>query len=309
VLGTGTHPAVPPIDGLTDTPFWTNRAAVNTPDLPASLIVLGGGAVGVELAQAYARFGVTVTVVEASDRLLPAEEPEASGLLAGTLANEGITLHLGARATKVVHDDAGSTVTLTGGVEVHAERLLVATGRRPNLDRGTLVRRGTDVDAEVPPVDERMRVTDGVCAVGDVTGHGAFTHVATYQADLVVADILGEPGPDADYRALPRVTFTDPEIGAVGLTEAEARERGIRVATGSAHVPSTARGWLHKARAHRHPGRRHPPGGAHTRASAPGLPAEPVPVHRRDLHPGQLTGLGDGPNTCMDMQFVVHEVG
>lgn len=247
VLATGTSTSPPPIVGLGDTPFWTNREAVSAAVLPASLLVLGGGAVGVELAQAYIRFGVNVVLVEAADRLLPGEEPEASELLAGALAGEGVILHVGTRATKVVHDDAGFTVALAGGVEVPAERLLVATGRTANLDRGTLVRLGLDPNAQALTVDERMRVTDGVWAVGDVTGHGAFTHVATYQADLAVADILGEDRPAADYRALPRVTFTDPEIGSVGLTEQLAREHGINVGTGIAQVPSTARGWLHKA--------------------------------------------------------------
>jgi pyruvate/2-oxoglutarate dehydrogenase complex dihydrolipoamide dehydrogenase (E3) component len=210
-------------------------------------VVLGGGSVGVELAQAYIRFGVSVTLVEAADRLLPGEEPEVSELLAAALVREGLTLFLGVRATKVIHDDAGFTVALTNAVDVQSERLLVATGRTPHLDHETLLRLGLDPNNEWLPVDERLRVADGVWAVGDVSGQGAFTHVATYQADLAVADILGGLHRGADYRALPRVTFTDPEIGSVGLTERQARERGIRVGTGTAQVPSTARGWLHKA--------------------------------------------------------------
>jgi len=246
VLATGSRPNLPPVDGLTDTPYWTSRDATSTLELPGSLIVLGGGAVGVELAQAYARFGVTVTVVETADRLVPGEEPEASELLQGVLAGEGITLQLGTRITKVTYDDAGFTLALADEGDIYAERLLVATGRTANLNPNTRSRLGLDADTGPLPVDGQMRVTDGVWAVGDLTGVGAFTHVATYQADLAVADILGRPAPAADYRALPRVTFTDPEIGSVGLKEAQARERGIRVATGIAQVPTSARGWLHK---------------------------------------------------------------
>jgi pyruvate/2-oxoglutarate dehydrogenase complex dihydrolipoamide dehydrogenase (E3) component len=123
---------------------------------------------------------------------------------------------------------------------------LVATGRRVRLDQLGLDTVGLDPAGRAIPTDERMRAADGVWAVGDVTGHGAFTHVAMYHAGIVVADILGRPWPPADYRALPRVTFTDPEIGAVGLTEQQARAAGIRVNTGSTQVASTARGWIHR---------------------------------------------------------------
>lgn len=248
VLATGTHSAVPPIDGLAGTPYWTNREAISSRVVPDSLVVLGGGAVGVELGQAYARFGADVTIVEAADRLLQNEESESSALIARVLEDEGLHVRTGARATKVDHDGAGFVVHIDDGEgPFEAERLLVATGRRPNLDADTLAHLGLDPDGRILPVDDRMRVTEGVWAVGDVTGRGAFTHVATYQADLVVADILGRPAAAADYRALPRVTFTDPEVGSVGLTEQQAREDGLDVATGFTQVPSTARGWLHKA--------------------------------------------------------------
>ncbi len=248
VLATGTAAARPPIDGLDQTPYWTNREAVSTTELPDSLVVLGGGAVGVELAQAYARFGVTVTVVEAADRLLPAEEPEASALVATALTDDGVDLRLGTRATQVTHEADQFTVLLEGGDgPVQAARLLVAVGRTPRVDALTRSRLGVDPEGRGLEVDDRMRVTDGVWAVGDITGKGAFTHVATYQADVAVADILGREHPAADYCALPRVAFADPEIGSVGLTEQDARDRGVRVLTGCAEVPSTARGWLHKA--------------------------------------------------------------
>jgi pyruvate/2-oxoglutarate dehydrogenase complex dihydrolipoamide dehydrogenase (E3) component len=247
VLATGTQPAVPPIDGLAGTPYWTNREAIETATLPESLIVLGGGAVGLELAQMFARFGVPVTVVEALDRLIALEEPEASALATEALTRDGVAVHVGANVTGVSHEGDRFSVTLHRGEPLTAHRLLVATGRRTNLADLGVDTVGLDPSAKAVTVDERMRAGDRLWSVGDVTGIGAFTHVAMYQAGIAVRDILGQIGPAADYRALPRVTFTDPEIGAVGLTEAQARERGIAVRVGVARVPSSARGWIHKA--------------------------------------------------------------
>jgi pyruvate/2-oxoglutarate dehydrogenase complex dihydrolipoamide dehydrogenase (E3) component len=247
VLATGSRPQHPPIPGLEHVPAWTNREAIAVTTPPASLLVLGGGAVGLELAQVFARFGTAVTVVEAAERLLPLEEPEASTLIGEVLTREGIALHTGARATKVAHDGASFTLTLDEGRDLSAEQLLIATGRKANLSGLGVESVGLDPGARSLVVDGRMRAADGVWAVGDVTGHGAFTHVAMYQAEIAIRDILGESGPEADYRATPRVTFTDPEIGAVGLTEAQAREAGLRVRTGVTRIPSSARGWIHKA--------------------------------------------------------------
>jgi len=246
VVATGTKPAIPPIAGLDHVPFWTNHEAVETKELPASMIVLGGGAIGCELAQVFARFGVQVSVVEAADHLLPMEEPEAGELLQGVFESEGMHVHVGMTARRVDTDGGGVAVELDGGLVLHAERLLVATGRRADPAAAGLDSVGVDPSAMVAPIDERCRVTDGVWAVGDITGQGAFTHVAMYQAGIVIGDILGEDGPVADYRALPRVTFTDPEVGSVGLTEQQARERLTSVLVGSTNVPNTARGWIHK---------------------------------------------------------------
>jgi pyruvate/2-oxoglutarate dehydrogenase complex dihydrolipoamide dehydrogenase (E3) component len=247
VIGTGTTPVVPPIDGLADTPYWTNREALEATEAPTSLTVLGGGAIGLELAQAYARFGTDVTVVEAADRLLPVEEPESSQLARDALDADGLRLYVGRQATRVSHDGDRFTVGLDDGTEVTSERLLVSVGRRSDLGRLGLDTVGLDPEAKAVEVDDQMRAGDRIWAVGDVTGHGAFTHLATYQAAIASRDILGDPGPPADYRALPRVTFTDPEIGSVGLTEAQARDAGVTVRTGSSQVPSSARGWIHKA--------------------------------------------------------------
>jgi pyruvate/2-oxoglutarate dehydrogenase complex dihydrolipoamide dehydrogenase (E3) component len=247
VVATGTSPVVPPIPGLADLPYWTNREAVEAKDLPASLVVLGGGAIGLELGQAFARFGVRVAVVEAADRLLSAEEPEAGTLLAEVLAGEGIEVYPGPRVVSAGHHGAELGLTLENGRVVAGERLLVATGRRADLRAVGVGSVGLDEQAPFVTVDGHLRAAPGVWAVGDVTGVGAFTHVAAYQAAIAATDLLGRVGPPADYRALPRVTFTDPEVGSVGLSEAAARERGLTVRTGITRVPSSARGWIHKA--------------------------------------------------------------
>jgi pyruvate/2-oxoglutarate dehydrogenase complex dihydrolipoamide dehydrogenase (E3) component len=247
LVNTGTEPAVPPVPGLAGTPFWTNREAIEAEEVPQSLIALGGGAVGTELAQVFARFGARVSVVEALPRLLPAEEPEAGELLAGVFAREGIAVRTGAPAGQVRHDGSQFTVRLADHDTLTAQRLLVATGRRADLAALGVGAYGIDETAATIRTDERMRAADGLWAIGDITGRGAFTHVSVYQAAIATRDILGQDGPPADYRAVPRVTFTDPEIGSVGLTEAQAREHGLAVRTGITQLPSSARGWIHKA--------------------------------------------------------------
>ncbi|MFJ9843571.1 dihydrolipoyl dehydrogenase family protein [Kitasatospora sp. NPDC101155] len=247
VIATGTRPTAPPVPGLAEVPYWTNRDAVAAKELPESLLVLGGGAIGLELAQVFARFGSAVTVVEALDLLLPVEEPEAGRLIAPVLQREGIEIRTSARAVRAEHDGTTFTLHLDGGELLTAERLLVATGRRADLSELGLDTVGLDPAARAVPTDGQLRAADGLWAIGDVTGHGAFTHVAMYEAEIAVRDILGDPGPEADYRALPRVTFTDPEIGAVGLTERQARDGGLNVRTGTTQLPSATRGWIHKA--------------------------------------------------------------
>jgi len=260
VLDTGTEPAVPPIDGLAGTPYWTNREVMRVREAPASLVVLGGGPIGCELAQAFARFGSRVTLVEAEERLLGPEEPEAAEVVTRILRAEGVDVRVGAELTRVAHD--GGFVLEVGGDTLSADHLLVAVGRKPNLDDIGLETVGLSPDAEHLETDERLRAGERLWAVGDVTGKGAFTHVSLYQAKVVVADLLGvdrpgvdrpgvdRPGVDrpvADYRAVSRVTFTDPEVGAVGLTESRAREAGIRVAVGHAQIERAARGWINEA--------------------------------------------------------------
>lgn len=247
IIATGTSAAIPPIPGLDDVGYWTNRQAIETEEVPESLVVIGGGAIGAELAQVFARFGSEVTVVEALARLLPHEEPEASEIVTDVFANEGIIVRAGVPITQVQRTGGGAEVRLEDGSTVEGTQLLVATGRRVDLKGINAAALDVDEDGRHLPVDERLQVVDGVWALGDVTGKGAFTHVAMYQAKLVVKHVLGQEAPPADYRALPRVTFTDPEVGSVGLTEDAARDEGLRVATGISAVPSSARGWIHKA--------------------------------------------------------------
>src|SRR5271169_3091831 len=246
VINTGTAPAIPPIQGLAGTPYWTNREIVQTEHVPESMIVLGGGAIGTELAQVFSRFGTEVTVVEAQPRLVSFEEPEASELIERIFTREGIKVHTNAPAELIGHNDAGFSVHLGMSV-LTAAQLLVATGRRTDLAGLGVAAVGLDPSASTIATDGWMRAAEGVWAIGDVTGKGAFTHMSMYQADIVVRDILGRGGQAADYRAVPRVTFTDPEVGSVGLTSAQALAAGLRVRTGLAQVPYSARGWIHKA--------------------------------------------------------------
>ena len=246
VINTGTEPAIPPVAGLAGTPYWTNRDIVQAEQVPESMIVLGGGAIGAELAQIFARFGTDVTVVEALPRLLSFEEPEASMLIERVFMREGIGVCTDAPAERVSHNGTRFTVQL-GMSTLTAERLLVSTGRRADLASLGGAAAGLDEAAHTIPTDGWMRAADGVWAIGDVTGKGAFTHMSMYQADIAVRDILGLGGEPADYRAVPRVTFTDPEVGSVGLTEEQAKAAGLRVRTGTTQVPYSARGWIHKA--------------------------------------------------------------
>lgn len=244
VLNTGTEPAVPPIPGLAGAPFWTNREVVRVTELPTSLVVIGGGAIGVELAQAFSRFGVTVTIVEAAPRILAPEEPEASTLVTRVLEGEGIRVLTDAAIESVTHD--GTFRLVVDGEELTSEQLLVATGRRNNLTDIGLDTVGVDPSARFVDVDERMRAGERLWAIGDITGKGAFTHMSMYQSTVAVRDILGRDGPWADYRAVSRVTFTDPEVGSVGMTEQQARDGGGDIRTGlSADLGS--RGWIAEA--------------------------------------------------------------
>jgi pyruvate/2-oxoglutarate dehydrogenase complex dihydrolipoamide dehydrogenase (E3) component len=233
VLATGSEAVAPPIPGLADGPYWTNREAIWEPDVPPeSLAVIGAGAIGVEFAQIYARFGSRVTAIEALPSILPREDEEAAAALVPAFEAEGIRLLSGARIERAAHGPAGWDLHLAGGEVVTAREVLVAAGRRPVFDGHDLGAAGVELDERGRPVlTETMRTTAaGVWAAGDATGDLLFTHVGSYEAELVVDDILGAPRA-RDYRVVPRVTFCDPEVASVGLTEAAAREAGHDVRT------------------------------------------------------------------------------
>lgn len=245
VLATGSQPLIPPIPGLADVGYWTTHDAIAVETLPNSLVILGGGAVGCELGQVFSRFGVDVTIVEGQDRLLPNEEQEASDVLAAVFELEGINVRVGARAQAVHPVGDGVAVSLDDGTTIVGDRVLVALGRRVDLSDLGLESVGLDGHGRSVPVDDRLRAGDGLWAMGDISGQAMFTHIAIYQGTLVAADILGEELPPADYTTLPRVTFTDPEVASVGMTEEQAREAGIDVAITVKYLGATFRGWLH----------------------------------------------------------------
>ena len=244
VIANGGTAAIPHIPGLDTLEFWTNRQAAVPRELPGSLAVLGGGAIGVELGQAFARLGSKVTVIEAGPRFLALEEPEAGAALQPHLEADGITLLVGDPCVAVEKHGSAVVVHLKSGAIVSADRLLVATGRRPNFeawkpaglaqtDRGWL---------KVDPVTLEARAN--VYGAGDVTGLGGFTHLAYYHGQIVARRLRGQDA-KADHIAVPRVTFSDPEVASVGLSEAVARAHGIDVAVATAEPGEAARGYIH----------------------------------------------------------------
>jgi pyruvate/2-oxoglutarate dehydrogenase complex dihydrolipoamide dehydrogenase (E3) component len=214
VIATGSRPAVPPVAGLGDVDYWTNVDATSTHEVPESLAVLGGGPVGAELAQFFARVGSRVTVIERGPRLLGRIHEEAGAIVADVFGAEGIDVRIGVGVEKVA---PGVELTLTDGTSVEAERLLVATGRQPDSAGIGLEQLGVSVGPRGIEVDERLRAAENVWAIGDVTGVALFTHVGKYQARVAAADLSGQDV-RADYRAIPAGVFTDPEVATVGRT-------------------------------------------------------------------------------------------
>ncbi len=244
VVANGGTAAIPPIPGLDSIDFWTNRQATLPRELPGSLAVLGGGAVGVELGQAFARFGSKVTIVEAGPRFLGLEEPEAGAALRPHLEADGITVMVDDPCVSVEKRDGGVLVKLKSGASVQADRLLVATGRRANFEawQGAGLQQTDRGWLKVDPFTLEARV--GVYGVGDVTGLGGFTHLAYYHGQIVARRLRGEDA-RADHTAVPRVTFTDPEVASVGLSAAAAQERGLNIVTASTDPGEAARGYIH----------------------------------------------------------------
>lgn len=244
VIANGSTASIPPIPGLDSVEYWTNRQATLPRELPISLAVLGGGAIGLELGQAYARFGSKVTIIEAGPRFLGQEEPEAGATLKPHLEADGIELIAGDPCVGVEKGDAGVVLKMKSGTRVTAEQLLVATGRRANFEawEGAGLPRTERGWLKVDPVT--LEAATGVYGTGDVTGIGGFTHLAYYHGQVVARRIRGEDA-RADHTAVPRVTFTDPEVASVGLSEAAAREQGIDIETVSIDPAESARGYIH----------------------------------------------------------------
>ena len=219
VIATGSEPVVPPIDGLRELEgVWTNREATGVREIPDSLVILGGGPVGVEMAQAFASFGTEVDLVEGMDHILPREPRRLGEALGEAISGELLRIHLGRRASSVSRDRGRYVVSFADGTRLESERLLVATGRRPRVDGLGLENVGIEASPRGIAVDERMSAGDGVWAIGDVTGIWPLTYVGKYHGRIVAANILGSRR-EADYSAVPRVVFTHPQAAAVGASE------------------------------------------------------------------------------------------
>jgi dihydrolipoamide dehydrogenase len=254
VIATGSEPVAPPVEGLTDIPAWTSAEALSCPDLPRRLIVLGGGSIGCELAQIFAAFGSQVTLIEAADHVLPDEAQFAGEILADGLRRTGADVRLGSAAVKAETTDSGLALTLADGSRIEADRVLLATGRRPRLSGLRLDKLGVEIGPGMAlAVDAACRViltaeagrnrgknSGHVWAAGDVTGVAAYTHTASYQARIVAANILGGHR-EADYRGIPRVVYTSPSVYTVGLSPARGAAAGLGLLTAGFDLAEAAR--------------------------------------------------------------------
>jgi pyruvate/2-oxoglutarate dehydrogenase complex dihydrolipoamide dehydrogenase (E3) component len=251
IVASGSRPSLPPIDGLDRARVWTNRDATQADRIPDRLLVLGGGAVGCEMAQAYARLGATVTLVEMADRLLPPYEPEVGATLQAAFEEEGLTVLTASTATSVARDgqDGPVTVTTEAGDELVGDELLVAIGRTPNSDDIGLEAVGLEPGGPIE-VDDRLAVQgvdgDWLYAAGDVNGRALLTHQGKYQARIVGDVVVGrDVRAWADHGVVPQVVFTDPQVASVGRTEAEARDAGLELRTAESDPNAVAGGALH----------------------------------------------------------------
>jgi pyruvate/2-oxoglutarate dehydrogenase complex dihydrolipoamide dehydrogenase (E3) component len=230
VVATGSDPLIPPIDGLCEAEPWTNREATTAKEVPDRLVILGGGVVGVEMAQAYRSFGSQVTVIEGGDRVIGREEPFASEHVAESLREQGVDVRLGVKAAAVRAQDGEVELELESGGPARGDELLVAIGRRLNTSELGLETVGLEPGKPID-VDDSMQANDWLYAIGDVNGRALLTHMGKYQARIAADAILGVGGPclatNADGTRSPRVIFTDPHVAAVGYTLAAAQEAGL----------------------------------------------------------------------------------
>lgn len=248
IIATGSEPVVPPVQGLDQVPVWTNREATNLKEIPERAVLIGGSAVGVELGQFLARMGTEVTLVQRSDRLLDREDPRVGELAAEHLRADGIDVRLGRQVSAARMDGGTPRVELDDGSELATDVVVLGTGRRPRTRQLGLAEIGVSTTEQgALSVDDQGRVTpDGLWALGDVTAVALFTHVAKYQARIVVDTILGRER-TASYTGVPRVVFADPELAAVGLHAAQARDQGIDVVTTEVDLTKAlARPWTYQ---------------------------------------------------------------
>jgi dihydrolipoamide dehydrogenase len=244
VVATGSSPVIPPVDGLADVPVWTSDQALSAAGYPASVIILGGGAVGCELAQVYAGFGVSVTLLEPAGQLAGSEEPDLARELGKALQAAGVSVRTGTGAARAKPTSAGiACIVLQDGSAVEADRVILAAGREPVTgDLGLEMIGVTVQESGALSVDDHCRVQgqEHVWAAGDVTGIAPYTHGANYQGRVVADNLLGG-GATADYSAIPRVIYTDPPLAAVGLTESQARDAGMDVVLAATDLRELAR--------------------------------------------------------------------
>ena len=247
IVATGSQSVRPPIDGLDQAEVWTNREATTLTDIPDRVVVIGGSAVGVELGQFLARMGAQVTIVQRSEGLVDREDPRVGQLARAILEADGIDVRVGTQARKVTRSGPATALDLDDGTTVDTDVILLATGRGPRTAGLGLETVGIHPSPSgAIPVDEHCQAAEGLWAIGDVTGVALFTHVAMYQGRVVADNIIGRPR-QAHYEGIPRVIFADPEIAAVGLTEAQARQAGIDLIAAEIDLAeSIARPWTYE---------------------------------------------------------------
>lgn len=234
LIATGSRTAVPQIPGLSDVGFVDHVTALDLDEIPASLLVLGGGPVGLEFAQIFARFGSRVTLVQTAGRISPRSDADATAAVARALEADGIEILTGTTVTSFRRDGEEIVASLDAGRELRVTQVLVATGRTPNVERLELERAGVEYGPRGIRVDEHLRTTaEGIWAAGDVAGPYQFTPIAQYQARIAVRAMFTDDAPAADYSAIPTAIFTDPELASVGLTEEAARAEGFDVGAAS----------------------------------------------------------------------------
>ena len=246
VVAVGSSSKRPPIPGLDAVPVWTNREATLARELPRSLLVLGGGPTGCELAQAYVRFGVPTTIVQSGDRLMPTDHPRNSAVVTEALREDGVVVRLGVRAIGAragAGADGAHAIDLSDGTVAHGHVVLLAVGREFPIDDLGLEAYGVDTTGRTPfPRDGRLKIADGLWVIGDPAGPELHTHQAHYQGEVAIRMALGDPVAP-DYRALPRASYTDPEAAFVGVSLEQAAAAGLDAAEFVADFASSARGF------------------------------------------------------------------